>query len=59
MIVSVASSIEKLMAAVSDAARRARRVVVTKLKRPHSLRLRRRTKGDLFLDTIPALETGQ
>ena len=36
---------EKLMAAVSEAAQRARRIVVTKLKRPHSLRLRRRTKG--------------
>lgn len=35
---------EKLMAAVGEAAQRARRIVVTKLKRPHSLRLRRRAK---------------
>lgn len=34
----------KFMAAVSEAAGRARRIVITKLKRPHSLRLRRRTK---------------
>ncbi len=38
---------EKLMAAVGEAAQRARRIVVTKLKRPHSLRLRRRTKDRL------------
>ena len=48
---------EKLMAAVSDAARRARRIVVTKMQRPQSLRLRRRTKGHSALDTNkPALE---
>ena len=46
---------EKLMAAVSEAARRARRIVVTKLKRPHSLRLRRRTKDNPILNTTPAL----
>ena len=45
---------EKLMAAVSEAAQRARRIVVTKLKRPHSLRLRRRTTGspDLEVATV-------
>lgn len=37
---------EKLMAAVSEAARRARRIVVTKMKRPQSLRLRRRSIAD-------------
>ncbi|WP_442505428.1 hypothetical protein SH528x_004215 [Novipirellula sp. SH528] len=42
---------EKLMAAVSEAARRARRIVVTKMKRPPSLRLRQRTKGNPTLDT--------
>tara|TARA_R110002072_G_scaffold284006_1_gene447796 strand:- start:15892 stop:16260 length:369 start_codon:yes stop_codon:yes gene_type:complete len=36
---------EKLMAAVSAAARRARRIVVTKLKRPQSLRLRGRLRA--------------
>ncbi len=46
---------EKLMAAVSEAARRARRIVVTKLKRPHSLRLRRRTTDNPILNTTPAL----
>ncbi|MCO8120894.1 hypothetical protein NHH03_04030 [Stieleria sp. TO1_6] len=45
---------EKLMAAVSEAARRARRIVVTKMKRPRSLRLRRRTKGNPVLETAPA-----
>ncbi len=41
---------EKLMAAVSDAARRARRIVVTKLKRPNALRLRQRKKGNSVVD---------
>lgn len=36
---------EKLMAAVSEAARRARRIVVTKLKRPKSVRSRQRKRG--------------
>lgn len=46
---------EKTMAAVSEAARRARRMVVTKLKRPQSLRNRQRTKSEATIDAEPVV----
>lgn len=44
--VTTAARHEKRMAAVSEAARRAKRIVVRKTKRPQSLRLRRRSNAD-------------
>ena len=49
--VTTTSRHEKLMAAVSEAARRARHLVVTKLKRPSSLRLRHRTKRSQSIES--------
>ncbi|MDA8743548.1 hypothetical protein N9N28_02840 [Rubripirellula amarantea] len=42
-VVTTSARHEKVLAAVSEAARRARRIVVSKTKRPQSLRMRRRS----------------
>lgn len=57
-IVTTTARHEKLMAAVSEAARRAKRIVVTKMKRPQSLRLRRRSNADqrYSVDSVQEVE---
>ncbi|MEQ9411787.1 MAG: hypothetical protein RIK87_28990 [Fuerstiella sp.] len=44
--ISTSARHENLMAAVGQAARRARRIVITKLKRPSSVRAKRRSRND-------------